>query len=235
MNSLQREHSAEPYISKQCVRHTAKITKDESVEFSRAYEITKRCFDVAAASVMLVPAFPLMAVFMLLICLTSKGAPIYKHERVGKNGKKIYLLKLRTMVQNADNLMETLPEDLKREWHENFKLENDPRITKIGNFLRKTSLDELPQLLNVIKGDLSMVGPRPVVEEELKKYGANKDKFLSVTPGLTGYWQAYARSDCSYEQRMRMELEYVDHANWIWDVKILFRTVGIVLRCKGAK
>ena len=123
----------------------------------------------------------------------------------------------------------------KAEWEANFKLEKDPRVTKVGNFLRKSSLDELPQLLNVLKGELSLGGPRPVVAEELEKYGDQKEKFLSVLPGLTGYWQAYARSSCTYEKRMEMELYYVDHASFWWDIKILFATVGAVLKKNGAK
>ena len=105
----------------------------------------------------------------------------------------------------------------------------------IGNFLRKSSLDELPQLFNILKGELSVVGPRPIVDEELEKYGENKEKFLSVIPGLTGYWQAYARSNCTYEQRIEMELCYVENANFWWDIKIMFATVGSVLSGRGAK
>ena len=139
------------------------------------------------------------------------------------------------MFQNADQMIDSFTPEEKAEWEANFKLANDPRITKVGRFLRRSSLDELPQLINVLKGELSIVGPRPVVEEELEKYGDQRAKFLSVPPGLTGYWQAYARSTCTYEERVKMELYYVDNANFWWDIKIMFATVGAVLRGKGAR
>ena len=120
------------------------------------------------------------------------------------------------------------------EWKTNYKLKDDPRVTKVGNILRKTSLDELPQLVNIIKGELSIVGPRPVVDEELEKYGENKNKFLSVTPGLTGYWQANGRSETTYEQRMQMELYYVDNMNFKLDLQIVIKTFSAVIKKEGA-
>ena len=121
-----------------------------------------------------------------------------------------------------------------KEYRENYKLTNDPRITKVGKFLRKTSLDELPQLINIIKGDLSIIGPRPVVSDELKKYGTNTRKFLSVTPGLTGYWAANGRSCTSYEQRMQMELFYIDNLSLKMDIKVFFKTIEAVIKREGA-
>lgn len=121
-----------------------------------------------------------------------------------------------------------------KEWQENFKLENDPRITRIGKFLRKTSLDELPQLYNILIGNLSFVGPRPVTKEEIEKYGENKAKVLSVTPGLTGWWACNGRSNIDYEERMKLELYYVDHASLSLDIKILFKTVGVIVTHEGA-
>ena len=120
------------------------------------------------------------------------------------------------------------------EWKTNYKLKDDPRVTKVGNILRKTSLDELPQLVNIIKGELSIVGPRPIVDEELEKYGENKNKFLSVTPGLTGYWQANGRSETTYEQRMQMELYYVDNMNFKLDLQIFIKTFSAVIKKEGA-
>ena len=120
------------------------------------------------------------------------------------------------------------------EFKKNFKLENDPRITKMGKILRKTSLDELPQLINIIRGELSLIGPRPIVSRELEKYENNKNKFLSITPGLTGYWAANGRSNTTYEQRMIMELYYIDNISWKLDVKIFFRTILSVLKKEGA-
>lgn len=201
----------------------------------RSYLIAKRLLDIIVSVIGLVLTAIPMAIIALLICIESPGSPIYIHHRIGKNGKDLPLFKFRSMYRNADQMIKDFTPEQKAEWEENFKLENDPRITKVGNILRLSSMDELPQLINVLKGELSIVGPRPVVTEELEKYGENKEKFLSVTPGLTGYWQAYARSSCTYEQRMEMELSYVEKANFWWDIKIMFATVGTVLRGKGAK
>lgn len=139
------------------------------------------------------------------------------------------------MVSNAEELIAHFTPEQRREYEENFKLENDPRITKIGNFLRKSSLDELPQLLNILNGTLSIVGPRPVVPAELEKYGSMQDKFLSAKPGLTGYWQANGRSETTYDERIEMELYYVDNCSFWLDLKIIFKTVAVVLTAKGAK
>ncbi|RGB71188.1 sugar transferase, partial [Absiella sp. AM09-50] len=165
----------------------------------------------------------------------SKGPVFFKHMRVGKNRKPLPTYKFRTMVTNAEELLKTLTPEQKKEYEENFKLENDPRITKIGKILRKTSLDELPQLLNIIIGNMSVVGPRPVVQKELEKFGDQVDKLLSVTPGLTGYWQANGRSNTTYEERVAMELYYVDHCSIWLDIKIIFQTIGAVIRKEGAK
>lgn len=202
---------------------------------SLGYRIVKRGFDILAASCALLVLAPFMLLISLMIRMDSKGPAIFVHARVGKNGRSLALYKFRSMYVNAEAMIAAFTPAQKAEWEQNFKLDHDPRITRVGRILRKTSLDELPQLFNILRGELSMVGPRPVVAEELKKYGKNKDKFLSVTPGLTGYWQAYARSDCSYEKRMEMELHYVENANLLWDIKILFATVGAVLRGRGAK
>ena len=199
------------------------------------YKVSKRILDIVLSVVGLIIAFLPMVVIALLIKLESPGPAIYIHHRIGKNGKPLPLLKFRSMRMDADKMIDNFSPEQKAEWLENFKLDNDPRITRIGRFLRKSSIDELPQLVNVLKGELSIVGPRPVVEEELEKYGDQRAKFLSVTPGLTGYWQAYARSNCTYEKRVEMELYYVDNANFWWDIKIIFATVGAVLRGKGAQ
>ena len=200
-----------------------------------AYRAAKRVLDIIVSVIGLaVMAIP-MALISLSIVIESHGPAIYIHRRFGKGGKPLPLLKFRSMYANAEQMIEDFDPQQKAEWEANFKLENDPRITRIGRILRKSSLDELPQLVNVLKGELSLVGPRPIIEEELERYGDRKDAFLSVTPGLTGYWQAYARSTCTYEQRMEMELFYVENANFWWDIKILLATVGVVLRGKGAK
>lgn len=202
---------------------------------SRGYQIIKRGLDIVLSACALLVLAPLMLLICILIRIDSKGPAIFVHNRIGKNGRPLPLYKFRSMYMNAEAMIADFTPEQKAEWEQNFKLDNDPRITRIGRILRKTSLDELPQLLNIAKGDLSIVGPRPVVTDELEKYGKNKEKFLSVTPGLTGYWQAYARSNCSYEQRMEMELYYVENANLLWDIKIVFATVGAVIKGRGAK
>ena len=201
----------------------------------KAYLFVKRLFDVIFSIIALVLLAVPMALIILLIKIESPGPAIFVHNRFGKNGRPLPLLKFRSMHLNAEQMIEIFTPEQKEEWEQNFKLEDDPRITRIGSFLRRTSLDELPQFINILKGELSLVGPRPIVEEELDRYGSEKEKFLSVTPGLTGYWQAYARSSCTYEQRMEMELYYVDHANFWWDIKIMLATVGAVLSRRGAK
>ena len=201
----------------------------------RIYYKAKRVLDIVISAIGLVVLFLPLVLIALLVRLESPGPAIFVHNRIGKNGKRLPLLKFRSMYVNAEDVLDKLSPEQKAEWEENFKLEDDPRITRLGKFLRKSSLDELPQLINILNGDLSIVGPRPVVTEELERYRENKEKFLSVTPGLTGYWQAYARSSCSYEQRLEMELHYVENANFWWDIKIMFATVGTVLRGKGAK
>lgn len=202
---------------------------------SLCYRFIKRCFDIVASAGALLILSPLLILLSLLIRMDSKGPVIFVHKRCGKNGKTLNMFKFRTMYANAQDMIADFTPEQKREWEENFKLVNDPRITRIGRILRKTSLDELPQLINILRGDMSVVGPRPVVEEELRKYGVNQKKFLSMSPGLTGYWQAYARNDCSYDQRMQMELKYVEQANLRWDIQILFATIFAVLKGKGAR
>ncbi len=198
------------------------------------YRIVKRTTDIILSLTSLVGLLPFFAIIALAIKLDSKGPVFFKHTRIGKDGKIIKIYKFRTMVENAEDLIKRFTPEQMKEYEENYKLSNDPRITKVGKFLRKTSLDELPQLINILKGDLAIVGPRPVVANELKKYGTNIRKFLSVTPGLTGYWAANGRSCTSYEQRMQMELFYIDNLSFKLDVKVFFKTIGAVLNRRGA-
>ena len=201
----------------------------------KVYLISKRVLDLLVSAVGLIVTFLPMVIIGVLIKLETPGPAIYIHHRIGKDGAPLPLLKFRSMYSNADEMMASFTPEQAAEWEKNFKLEHDPRITKIGKFLRRSSLDELPQLVNVLKGELSLVGPRPIVTEELEKYAENKDKFLSVKPGLTGYWQAYARSSCTYEERMEMELHYVEKANFWWDIRIIFATFIGVLQGRGAQ
>lgn len=198
------------------------------------YKIVKRTADITLSSIAIIVLLPIFAIIALAIKLESKGPVFFKHTRIGKDGKIIKIYKFRSMVDNAEDLIKKFTPEQMKEYKENYKLSNDPRITKVGKFLRKTSLDELPQLINIIKGDLSIIGPRPVVSEELKKYGMNIEKFLSVTPGLTGFWAANGRSCTSYEQRMQMELFYIDNMSLKMDVKVFFKTIEAVVKKRGA-
>lgn len=213
----------------------ARTVKKVHISKKPIYHFLKRTLDIIFSIFGLIVCAIPMVIIIALIRIGSPGNPIYIHNRIGKNGKALPLLKFRTMYIDAEDMIENFTPEQKTEWQKNFKLDNDPRITRFGKFLRKSSLDELPQLVNILKGELSIVGPRPVVAEELERYGENKDVFLSVTPGLTGYWQAYARSTCTYEKRMEMELTYAEKANLWWDIKIMFATVGAVFCGHGAK
>lgn len=197
----------------------------------------KYSFDFICTLIGTVIISPLLLLIATWIYFDSPGPVIFKHIRIGKNGKAFGCYKFRTMCMDADKkLAELLVNDaaVKAEWERDFKLKYDPRVTKIGKFLRKTSLDELPQIFNVIKGEMSLVGPRPVVEEELEKYGEYLDDYFMVRPGITGMWQVNGRSDTTYEERVHMDSWYV--RNWsIWiDIMLLWRTVKSVIKCEGA-
>ena len=216
------------------------MNTEERVHFGirrKMYLVFKRIFDILVSSFCLVLLSPVFLIIMILIKLDSKGDVFYKHKRIGKNGEYIYLYKFRSMYVDSKEKLEELLKDpkIKKEWEENFKLKNDPRITKVGNILRKTSLDELPQLLNIFKGDMSLIGPRPVIDGEIEKYGKNKDKFLSVTPGLTGWWACNGRSCTSYEDRIKLELYYVDNMSILLDIKVIFKTIIAVIKRNGAE
>ena len=198
------------------------------------YRFVKGLFDILFSLVLLIILSPLFVVISLFVCIGSKGAPFFLHYRVGKNGKIIYIYKFRTMVPHAEEMIASFTPSQKAEWEQNFKLKNDPRITRVGKILRATSLDELPQLFNILKGEMSFVGPRPVIESELEWYGSDRDKFLSVTPGLTGWWACHGRSTVGYPERCKLELYYVDNASVLLDLKIMFRTVTSVFKRSGA-
>lgn len=199
------------------------------------YFIFKRFFDFTFSLLSIILLFPFLLIIFIFIKLDSKGPAIYKHERLGKNGQTIGIYKFRTMVANADEYFEKFTKEQKEEYNKNFKLENDPRITKVGKILRNTSLDELPQLLNILKGEMSIIGPRPVVKKEILKFGKQKDKYLSVLPGLTGWWGCNGRSDITYEDRIKLELYYIDNISFKLDVICFFKTISAVLKKSGAK
>ena len=210
--------------------------KDNVVAEKKMYKFVKRTVDIIASIFGIILLVPITIIVCILNFFTQNKGPIFfVQERIGKDGKVFKIYKFRSMVINAEELIKSFTPEQMREYKENYKLTNDPRITKVGKFLRKTSLDELPQLINIINGDLSIIGPRPVVADELEKYGVNKDKFLSVTPGLTGYWAANGRSNTTYEQRMEMELYYIDNLSLKMDIKVFFKTILSVLKKEGAR
>lgn len=218
-----------------------RVIKKEKTKTNKKimYNFIKRTIDAIGALIGIIILIPATIIIYLArkILKEDKGPLFYEQLRYGKNGKVFRLYKFRSMCIGADKkLKEYLEnnEEARKEFEKTHKLQNDPRITKIGNFLRKTSLDELPQMINILRGDMSFVGPRPVVEKEVEDYGKNKEKFLSVKPGLTGYWQVNGRSNTTYEERMEMELYYVDNCSLWLDIKIFFKTFITVFKKEGA-
>lgn len=210
-------------------------TEAKQIKSKPVYEFIKRAIDIIGSVVGLVLFSPFFLIISIAIKATSEGPVIFSHKRVGKNGKDIYIHKFRSMVKNAEELKAQFTPEQQAEYAANFKLENDPRVTPVGNFLRKTSLDEIPQLLNILTGDISIVGPRPVTEEETDTYGEYKDMLLSIKPGLTGYWAANGRSNITYEKRQEMEIYYVENRSLGLDIKIIFKTALSVIKRDGAK
>ena len=202
------------------------------------YRFFKRTFDIVSSGLFLIIFSWLYLILALAVKCGDGGKVIYKHPRVGKNGKPIYIPKFRSMKKNADKLEDMLTPEQLEQYRREFKIDNDPRITKVGNFLRKTSLDELPNIWSIFKGDISVIGPRPLMREEIDaKYGEYADKLLSVKPGMIGWWAANGRSNCTYEsgERQRLELYYVDYCSCGLDIKIIFKTIVGVFKRTGAK
>lgn len=195
-------------------------------------EFSKRLFDILFSLTVLIVFSPVYLFLMLLIALSSPGPVFYVQKRMGRNFKPFGCIKFRTMVPNADEvlyeIMETSPR-LRQEFRKNFKLKRDPRITWIGRFLRMTSLDEFPQFLNVLKGDMSVVGPRPVVYEELERYGRHAERVFSIRPGITGLWQVSGRNDIPYPRRVQIDIYYVNFRSFIMDLWIVFKTIGVII------
>jgi lipopolysaccharide/colanic/teichoic acid biosynthesis glycosyltransferase len=192
----------------------------------------KRAGDIVFALTVLSLGFPLLFLIAVMVKITSRGSVFYSQRRIGRGYKGFGCLKFRTMRKGADQmLLQLLERDplLREEFERDFKLKRDPRITPLGRFLRRTSLDELPQLLNILKGQMSVVGPRPIVWDELERYGRQMDLVLSVRPGLTGLWQVSGRNNLPYETRVRLDLYYVRHRTFWLDLRIILRTIGVVL------
>lgn len=203
------------------------------------YRFIKRLFDIVCGLIGLICLIPLtILVKIISVCSGDHKSIFYTQKRIGKNGREFKLYKFRSMVPNADEILEqTLKMDKVRaeEWKKYQKFEHDPRITKIGNILRKTSLDEVPQFINILKGDMSMIGPRPLVPGELDLHDGNHEIYESVRPGITGWWACNGRSATTYAERLELEYYYVKNKSLWLDIKCVFKTISAVLTKKGAK
>ncbi len=199
--------------------------------------ISKRVFDVVGASALLILVAPVIIIFGLLIRLQDGKKAVFSQSRYGAGGKSFKCYKLRSMVPNAgERLQEILATNsaMRREWEETQKLTDDPRITSLGRLLRKSSIDELPQLVNVLRGDMSLVGPRPIVQNEIERYGKYYHDYTSVQPGITGLWQVKGRSDTTYTERVALDVEDARTLSFWGDIKIMLMTIPAVLFSKGA-
>ena len=202
------------------------------------YQSIKRGFDILVSSVLLIPCVPLFAIVAIWIALDSRGGVFYTQTRIGQNGKEFKIYKFRTMIPNADEALKKILEgdsEFAKEYHRNKKMQYDPRVTRAGKFLRRTSIDELPQLLNVLLGDMSIVGNRPYMPREKKDMGQYYDYIIKTKPGITGYWQVSGRNDVSFENRLRLEAHYSANRNMKMDIKILLATPVVVISGRGAK
>lgn len=207
--------------------------KFENKQNLRVYEIFKRIIDIIGAGLGLILLSPIIAVVACAVKVTSKGPIFFSQKRVGKNGELFEMYKFRSMVVNAEELKENL-EDQNEMSGPMFKIKDDPRVTKVGKFIRKTSIDELPQLWNVLKGDMSLVGPRPSLPKEVEQFDNWMFKRLSVRPGLTCYWQVSGRNNIDFEDWMKLDCRYVDERNLWIDIKLIFKTVFVLFGDKNA-
>ena len=199
---------------------------------SRYGRILKRLGDIIFSLLVLTLGLPIFILIGILVKLSSPGSVFYIQKRVGRNYRKFGCIKFRTMYKDADELLPNILEKyplMRKEFEKDFKLRHDPRITKLGRFLRRSSLDELPQFFNVLKGEMSVVGPRPIVSDEIKKYSLFMDEVISVRPGLTGLWQVSGRNNLSYKKRVQLDLVYARNRNFLLDLEIIILTLGVLL------
>lgn len=197
----------------------------------------KNIFDYFTSLCLIALFSPLLLTLYFIVYFSTNGHPLFKHRRIGLNGKKFNVYKFRTMYIDADKRLEQLLEEnenCRLEWKNDFKLKDDPRITKIGSFLRKTSLDELPQLINILQGKMSLIGPRPIIDQEIEKYGEYFEYFTAVKPGITGLWQVSGRNDVDYEERVQLDVWYVRNWSIGLDIQILLKTILVVVGRKGS-
>jgi lipopolysaccharide/colanic/teichoic acid biosynthesis glycosyltransferase len=212
------------------------IAKTELAERSRASAFVKRSLDILGALSIALVGLPVIVAVAIIIRFSGQPV-VFSHQRVGKGRELFRCYKFRSMIPDAERvLQELLQSDPKvlREWSESHKIVNDPRVTKFGRFLRNSSLDELPQLWNVLRGDMSLVGPRPIIEDEIERYGGNAKFYLSVKPGITGLWQVMGRSNVTYSRRVSMDVLYVRKQSFRLDAWVLIRTISVVLKRVGA-
>lgn len=209
------------------------IIDHRKIESKRIYHFTKRIFDIMLATCGLILLSPLMAIIAYKIKKEDGGPIIYKQVRVGKNCRYFMMYKFRSMVPNADQLRRNLEKQNEAEGAM-FKMKHDPRVTKIGHFIRKHSLDELPQLVNVLKGDMSLVGPRPPLPSEMHEYSDYDRQRLYVTPGCTGLWQATERNNVGFNEMVQLDIKYIQEANIIVDLWIILKTIVIVIKPNGS-
>lgn len=213
------------------------INEQEIIEIERKesaiYNIAKRALDIIASTLGLIILSPILLVVAILIKLESKGPAIFSQKRIGLNKKEFKMYKFRSMVQNAEELKEKLAKENEMSGPM-FKMKNDPRVTKVGRFIRKTSIDELPQLINVLKGDMSLVGPRPSLPKEVEKFEPWMLRRLQVKPGLTCYWQVSGRNNIDFEDWMRLDLQYVNDRSFWLDLKLILKTATVLFGDENA-
>lgn len=207
-----------------------------TLDKTEIYFFVKRTIDVILSLMIILSIWPVLLLVCIMIKIDSKGPAVYRQIRIGKNGKLFSIYKFRTMVINADDILEELLKDekVKEEYKKKMKLPNDPRITKIGKILRKTSLDEIPQLFNVLKGDMSLIGNRPYLPREKKDMDEYYNQIIKTKPGISGYWQVSGRSNTTFKERCILESYYSNNVSFLFDLKIFFKTFYVVFTRNGA-
>ena len=198
-----------------------------------SYRFLKRVFDIFGSLTLIILLFPVFLIVTLIVACSDGFPVIFKQRRLGEGGKEFWIYKFRSMRKDAEEILRSRP-DLMKEYQETFKIQNDPRLLPAGSFLRKTSLDELPQLFNVLFGNMSLVGPRPIVASEIAKYGQHQNVYLAMKPGCAGLWQCSGRSQLTYEERIEKDIEYYMHASFRRDFLVLWRTGVSVIKREGA-
>ena len=222
-------------MSRKVRNENAVITSKQKIIFL----VIKRVFDIfigLIGSILLIPVS--IVIKIALICTRDKGPLFFKQRRVGQYGKEIYIYKFRSMIPHAEEILKNLMDKdpkIKKEYETNKKLAKDPRVTKVGKIIRVTCIDEMPQFLNLLKGDMSLIGPRPYLHGEIKDIGSSFEEIVSVKPGITGLWQISEKSDMSFKRRCRLDREYVKKQSLLLDIKIFFRTFMTVVCRKGSK